>query len=150
ERWPQDTSNDQAFVGLANAARARGQFERAIHLLAATNRDALIEYFERFSELRDAYEDDVSSVRAQLGEDAFAKAWAVGKALTREQAIAYALADDTELNSTEATSEPQPASDALSVRELEVLRLVAKGLSNREIAQRLVLAVSTVKWYLNV
>ena len=39
--------------------------------------------------------------------------------------------------------------EPLSVRELEVLRLIAAGFSNREIADRLVIAVSTVKWYVN-
>jgi len=40
---------------------------------------------------------------------------------------------------TESVVEP------LSQRELEVLRLIAQGLSNREISQRLFLALSTVK-----
>ncbi len=35
--------------------------------------------------------------------------------------------------------------EPLSERELEVLRLVAQGLTNNEISQRLVLALSTVK-----
>ncbi len=37
----------------------------------------------------------------------------------------------------------------LNERELEILRLIAAGYSNEEIAQQLVLAVSTVKWYIN-
>lgn len=39
----------------------------------------------------------------------------------------------------------QPLVEPLSRRELEVLRLVAQGLSNREIGERLFLALITVK-----
>jgi LuxR family maltose regulon positive regulatory protein len=39
------------------------------------------------------------------------------------------------------------APDALSERELDVLRLIATGHSNDEVAQALVVAASTVKWH---
>jgi LuxR family maltose regulon positive regulatory protein len=42
-------------------------------------------------------------------------------------------------------SPAQPLIEPLSQRELEVLRLMAQGLSNREISERLFLALSTVK-----
>jgi LuxR family maltose regulon positive regulatory protein len=37
--------------------------------------------------------------------------------------------------------------EPLSDRELEILRLIAEGLSNQDIAQRLFLALPTIKWY---
>ena len=40
---------------------------------------------------------------------------------------------------------PQPLHDPLSQRELEVLQLIADGLSNREISERLFLALDTIK-----
>lgn len=45
----------------------------------------------------------------------------------------------------EASWEKQPEYDALSPRELEVLKLIAKGLSNEEIAKHLFITLSTVK-----
>ena len=39
----------------------------------------------------------------------------------------------------------QPLIEPLSRRELEVLRLIAQGLSNQEISERLFLALDTVK-----
>jgi LuxR family maltose regulon positive regulatory protein len=44
-----------------------------------------------------------------------------------------------------AVAQPSALFEPLSQRELEILRLLAEGLSNRQIAARLVLAVGTVK-----
>ncbi len=47
------------------------------------------------------------------------------------------------------TSTPQPLIEPLSERELEVLRLIAAGYSNQEIADRLIIAQGTVKRHIN-
>ena len=44
-------------------------------------------------------------------------------------------------------SPAQPLIEPLSQRELKILQLIAQGLSNREIGERLFLALSTVKGY---
>jgi predicted ATPase/DNA-binding CsgD family transcriptional regulator len=48
----------------------------------------------------------------------------------------------------DAISQPdQPLPEPLTPRELEVLELIAQGLTNQQIADQLVLSVGTVKWY---
>ncbi len=44
-------------------------------------------------------------------------------------------------------SDVLPWKETLSPREIEILRLVAEGLTNREISQKLHLALETIKWY---
>ena len=60
---------------------------------------------------------------------------------------AYANKLLTIFESSSASS--PPLLDPLSERELEILRLTATGLSNKQLAENLVLTVGTVKWHLN-
>jgi LuxR family maltose regulon positive regulatory protein len=48
-----------------------------------------------------------------------------------------------------ATLRPESLADSLNEREMEVLHLIYAGLTNQEIADRIVIAVSTVKWHIN-
>ncbi len=65
--------------------------------------------------------------------------------MTLEQAVSYALYSDESEGTPPADQSPNP----LTERELEILRLLADGLSTRETAQRLFLSNGTVRWYLN-
>jgi DNA-binding NarL/FixJ family response regulator len=62
-----------------------------------------------------------------------------------EQAIEYAL--DRPAAPETAAPETYPA--VLSAREAEVLRLVATGLTNAEVAKELFLSSRTVDWHLS-
>ena len=46
-------------------------------------------------------------------------------------------------------SRPGPTSDSLTVRELEVIRLIAKGHSNREMSDRLAISEATVRTHVS-
>jgi len=50
---------------------------------------------------------------------------------------------------TEGAVAPSPLVESLSERELEVLQLIVSGLSNREIAEKLVIGEGTVKTHIN-
>jgi NarL family two-component system response regulator LiaR len=47
------------------------------------------------------------------------------------------------------TTDPRPTPDELTPRELEVLRLIAQGMSNREMAQALAISHKTVKTHVS-
>jgi len=96
---------------------------------------------------RHHYRRSVDDLRAALGADTFAAAWASGRALPLDQAIAEALAVTTESAAVPSTATSQVALSPLTAREREVLRLVADGLSDREIADRLCLSYRTVTSY---
>ena len=66
----------------------------------------------------------------------------IGKVLAAFEAGKHRRADSS---SRPVTPPSRPLLEPLSPRELEVLHLIAQGLSNQEIGERLVLALDTVK-----
>ncbi|HZB97394.1 MAG TPA: LuxR C-terminal-related transcriptional regulator, partial [Candidatus Sulfotelmatobacter sp.] len=85
--------------------------------------------------------DDTRRLAEQLlGVQAAARGWEEGRRMTTDEAVAYAVSHP---------AHSQPPSAALSRREAQVAAVVARGHTNREIADALHISVRTVESHLN-
>ena len=119
-------------------AVALGMAERGVRLLGAA--DAMRERIGlryRVAENQAALERALTAARIVLDETVFSTAWAAGRALLPEQAVAEAL-DPFE------TSAAVPGA-LLTPREAQILPLLAAGLGDREIGAALFISVRTVE-----
>jgi predicted ATPase/DNA-binding CsgD family transcriptional regulator len=145
-----------SLAGLGGVAVGVGQVERGARLLGVV--EGLLGSMGAVlgREYRLPYERAVAAARSLLGEEAFESAWQQGRGMSMEQAIAYAL-DDTSgtwpattarMQSRTAAEPKQSYPNGLSRREVELLRLLAHGLTNEQIAERLFLSRNTVRAHL--
>jgi predicted ATPase/DNA-binding CsgD family transcriptional regulator len=127
---------------LAWAAAANGQPDRAARLLGALDRIWRTVGAPLFGlrHLVPYREECAARSRRLLGDRGFEAATAQGAGLALDELVAYALEEPA---APAAAGAGRPA--ALTRREREVAELVARGLSNKEIASSLVIAQRTAE-----
>jgi predicted ATPase/DNA-binding SARP family transcriptional activator/DNA-binding CsgD family transcriptional regulator len=136
-------------LGLAAVAGLEGRLVRAARLWGADQairEDIDLDSISSLVQARYDYEGRVTDVRSRLGAEQFALAWSEGKAMGLEQAAEYALSRD-EPRTTDPVREGSPIGatrTALTRREREIATLVAREMTNRQIAEELVLSEHTV------
>ncbi len=139
---------------LSTLAQAQGQTERVVQLSAAAERWG-IDGSDVFFTVGDfsIHAQELDDLRARMGDQAFAAHWAKGQAMTLDQAVEYALAADTPAPDEPTAADPPALLPAaypagLTAREVEVLRLLAQGLTYAQIADTLVISRRTVNGHL--
>lgn len=133
---------------LAWVAIAEGRGERAATLMGAATSiwntlGIRLNALPHFAERREQCEQATRSV---LSPDDYDRAMAAGTAMDPAAAIAYGLEEVAAPKpAVERTRRGDAAKSPLTRREREVARLVQDGLSNQQIAERLVLSTRTAE-----
>jgi DNA-binding CsgD family transcriptional regulator len=134
-------SGATSLEGIARLASRTGQPRLAVCLFGVADAIRRTTGSDQDALERTRYDPALLEARAQLCQEDYEAAWREGQILTMEQAAALI---ETEFR----TAPPSRASDVpgspLSRRELEVLRLVATGRTDREIGDVLFISRRTV------
>ncbi|MGQ4596409.1 protein kinase domain-containing protein [Nocardia sp. R6R-6] len=135
------TNTSMCLQVLAWIAAEEANFERAVVLTAAAERIGRTAGTPsiQFLEMLVYQEDCESRTRQAMSARTYAAAQREGAALSFDAAIAYALGEQR------APASKDAAGRKLTKREREVAELVAEGLTNREIATRLVISPRTAQ-----
>lgn len=146
----QESNNRQGIaevlMGLSGVAIGEGNIIRGVKLLGA-GESLLREVGIGLGPVKqEDYDRHLARARADLDQLTFEAAWTEGRAMTLEQSIKYALAEIDETVAAPArTQKKKERLGGLTAREREIATCIAHGMSNREIAQDLVVSDRTVE-----
>ncbi len=151
--WETDskTNIQPCLYGLAGVAASREQPIRAARLWGSVEH-IQVAYGVHLTPMAYSFTDYdgyLTTVRSQLGdEEAFAAAWAEGKAMSLEQAIEYALGTEEPAPPARTKESGRTRTDKVAApltrRQREVALLVGRGLTNTQIADELEISKYTV------
>jgi predicted ATPase/DNA-binding CsgD family transcriptional regulator len=138
-----------SLAGLAEVVAAQGQLAWAARLWGAAQSQLQSIGAVLLPLMRPNDERSVVAVRIKLGEQAFASAWAEGRTMSLEQILANRETMPSPrpvltVPPSTATAFAPPLHARLTPREMDVLRLLAQGLTSAQIAGRLVISLLTV------
>ncbi len=131
-----------AFECLAQLASAADSHHEAARLLGAADTLRQSMGAVRLPIFDADHDTTVALVLKALGDADFEAAWAEGAALSIEEAVGYAQRGRGE------RKRPSTGWDSLTPTELDVVRLVAEGIANKDIATRLFISPRTVQSHL--
>jgi ATP/maltotriose-dependent transcriptional regulator MalT len=136
-----------AFGGIAGVASALGNPVQAARMLGAGSalRDAI---GIRYGSHHVRGVQVLAEVQSRMAEHAFTAAWQAGRAVSNEQAVADArevIAEALLKSGAAVKSKASNSPGGLTARELDVLRLLVEGQSDREIAAALFIGARTVQ-----
>ena len=128
-----------AVGGLALVAAARKDEERALRLAAIIDRLSRESSFTTLPQRVSQLNQTVGRIRNKLGEQKSLGIWTEGQAMSSARALEYALGGSQLQVALTADSGP------LSRREREVAAMVAAGMTNKQIAEKLFIAERTAE-----
>jgi len=125
--------------GLSLAAAAGGDYERALRLAAVAERISREWSLSALAYRLRQLDDACQRARARLGDRKSDAIWSEGLAMDTTRAVSYAL------DASRAATAGLADEGLLSKREREVIAMVAAGMTNRQIADRLFIAERTAE-----
>jgi predicted ATPase/DNA-binding SARP family transcriptional activator/DNA-binding CsgD family transcriptional regulator len=129
----------EALEGMASLAGAMGEATRAPRLWGAAMAAREVTGINTFTpDEWTMHEPHLAAARTRLGDEVWEELVAEGRTMSLEEATGYALQKEADPDD----SSRKPA-DELTLREREVAALVARGLTNRQIAGELSISERT-------